>query len=96
MTNYLDNQRTHIDEFDLQLYTNAREALIRAMAHYRDGDLSNYFIIVVEGYKCIAHTSDEFEPLVLDKIIFPFDDEKLYPMQGLKTVYEFELNYIED
>lgn len=93
MTIYLDNYNSHIDEFDLALYKNAREALTKAMTHYKDGDLSNYFIIIVEGVKCIAHTSDEYKPLELDKIVVPFDDESIYSYTEIIATYEFKKKY---
>ena len=72
------------------LTENGRKALAKAVSHFNDGDLSDYFVIKVEGYNCIAHTSDDFTPYELDEHIFPYDDEKVYPMQGLVTEYGFK------
>ena len=70
---------------------NGLRALENAMCHYNDGRKVAFSIIEVEGYKCIAHikcvgTYQE----IFDEIIFPFDKERLYPIQGLQLEYTFK------
>ena len=91
MKNYLNTEFNEpIDQIDLQL-PNCRRALEKAMANFNDGCLSNYYLITVDGYKCIAHSSDDFTPIELDETIVPFDEELVYPCQGLETHYAFKL-----
>ena len=70
---------------------NGLRALENAMCHYNDDRKVAFSIIEVEGYKCIAHikcvgTYQE----IFDEIIFPFDKERLYPIQGLQLEYTFK------
>ena len=70
---------------------NGLKALDYAKSHYNDNFTLNYTVINVEGYKCIAHyKTDTNDDLKLDEIIFPFDKEKLYPIQGLQLEYSFK------
>ena len=79
-----------ITQTEIETIQNCKKALERAMTQHYDGNLNNYYLIVVEGYKCIAHSSDTFEPIILDEIIVPFDDKQVYPIQGLETTYAFK------
>ena len=67
---------------------NGLRALDYAKRHYNDNFTLNYTVINVEGYNCIAHyKTNTAEDLELDEIIFPFDKERLYPIQGLQLEY---------
>lgn len=76
---------------------NGLKALDYAKSHYNDNFTLNYTVINVEGYKCIAHykvdahcKTDTNADLELDEIIYPFDKERLYPIQGLQLEYSFK------
>ena len=51
---------------------------------------ATFVIIEVEGYKCIAYLTDEFSPYTLGEMIAPFDENKIYPLQGLVTLHAFK------
>lgn len=72
---------------------NGYRALEYAMLHYKDKRKHRFVIINVEGYDCIAHTANEEYPERLDEIIFPYDENKMFPMQGLELKYNFKLYY---
>lgn len=76
------------------------KALENAKCHYNDDFTLNYTVITVEGYSCIAHykidshcKTETTADLELDEIIFPFDKERLYPIQGLQLEYSFKRNW---
>ena len=73
---------------------NGLRALENAMRHYNDDRKVAFSIIEVEGYKCIAHIKCVGTwPEVFDEIIFPFDKDRIYPMQGLELKYNFKLKW---
>ena len=73
---------------------NGLRALENAMRHYNDDRRLAFSIVEVEGYKCIAHkTCLKTYPEELDEIIFPFDKDRIYPMQGLELKYSFKLKW---
>ena len=49
-----------------------------------------YVVIEVEGYHCIACVLDDFSPYTLASEIAPFDENQIYPVQGLVTKYAFQ------
>ncbi len=55
-----------------------------------DKDEDDFIVIRVEGYDCIALITDEFTPIEIAERIFPFDEERIYPMQGVETVVQFK------
>ena len=70
---------------------NGLKALEYAMRHYNDDRKVAFSIIEVEGYKCITHIKCVGTwPEIFDEIIFPFDKERLYPIQGLQLEYSFK------
>ncbi len=67
------------------------KALKNAKIHYNDNRNVAFSVIEVEDYKCIAHKNCVgIYPEVFDEIIFPFDKERLYPIQGLQLEYSFK------
>ena len=71
---------------------NGYRALEQATFHYNDFYRNNYVIINVEGYDCIAHYKNENpDDLELDEIIFPYDENRIYPIQALELKYRFKL-----
>ena len=70
---------------------NGLKALEYAQRHYNDDRKVAFSVIEVEGYKCIAHIKCVgICPEVFDEIIFPFDKERHYPIQGLQLEYSFK------
>ena len=70
---------------------NGLRALENAMRHYNDDRKVAFSIIEVEGYKCIVHIKCVGTyPAIFDEIIFPFNKERLYPIQGLQLEYSFK------
>ena len=49
-----------------------------------------YVVIVVEGYHCVACVLDDFCPYTLASEIAPFDENRIYPLQGLITTFAFK------
>ena len=49
-----------------------------------------FVVIEVEGYNCVANLCDAFFPYELSKPIVPFDENQIYPVQGLVTKYAFQ------
>lgn len=92
MKNYLDEIYT-VAEFKRDNSTLAEQAE-KAMQYFKgwypNKDNDNFVVIKVEGYHCVAYILDDFSPYVLAPSVAPFDKDKIYPLQGLITVYAFQ------
>jgi len=62
----------------------------RNLLCYYPNDEENFIIITVEGYKCVACLTDDFSPYEVAGTIAPFDENRIYPIQGLETVFQFK------
>lgn len=96
MKNYLDEVMT-VEEFK-DFYPKLAEKADKAMAKLKEyypeneNDEKNddrFVVIDVEGYKCVAYITDDFTPYELGTTIVPFDENRLYPIQGLETKFRF-------
>ena len=72
-----------------KLHENMREAYRRAKERFGSDNHEDYIIIRVENYQCVAFISDHFTPIEINKEVFPFDREKVYPMQAVKAEPRF-------
>ena len=92
MKNYLEEIYT-VSKFCLdnpELAEQAKRARHSLRGVFPTDDEDEFVIIEVESYYCVAYLMDEFYPYQLARTIQPFDKERIYPLQGLVTVYEFE------
>lgn len=92
MKNYLDEIYT-VSEFQRDnpaLAEKAERALNYLKGYCPGSEGATFVIIEVEGYKCIAFLLDDFSPCTLADMIAPFDENKIYPLQGLVTLYAFK------
>lgn len=92
MKNYLDEIYT-VSEFQRDnpaLAEKAERALNYLKGYCPGSEGATFVIIEVEGYKCVAFLLDEFAPYVLSDMIAPFDENKIYPLQGLVTQFSFK------
>ena len=69
----------------------------RALEHARNNltngweKLDDDFIVInVEGYPCVALVTNEWEPLEICTRVFPFDSERIYPMQEIEQKIYFK------
>ena len=68
-------------------------ALDYAKSNLTDGyakDDDDFVIITVEGYYCIALGQNNFLPLTINPRVFPFDNERIYPMQEIEEKIYFK------
>ena len=92
MNNYLDEIYT-VEQFKQDnpaLAGQADKALHYLKEHINHREDITFVVIEVEGYKCVAYVTDDFSPYVLGEYIAPFDDDRIYPLQGLTTNYAFK------
>ena len=92
MKNYLDEIYT-VSEFQRDnpaLAEKAERALNYLKGYCPGSEGATFVIIEVEGYKCVAYLTDESRPYTLGEMIAPFDENKIYPLQGLVTLYAFK------
>ena len=92
MKNYLDEIYT-VSEFQRDnpaLAKKAERALNYLKGYCPGSEDATFVIIEVESYKCVAYLTDEFSPYTLGEMIAPFDENKIYPLQGLVTLYAFK------
>lgn len=69
---------------------NLRAAYERARNYFGGNKTAEDFVIIrVEGYSCVALVTNEFRPIEVAEQIFPYDGERVYPMQGLCIKPEF-------
>lgn len=92
MENYIDYITT-VEEFKNDCPKLAKQAE-RAKEYLQEyclgADEDEFVVIEVEGYKCIAVLLDDTLPYRLGEMIAPFDENKIYPRQGLITKYAFK------
>ena len=70
-----------------------KKALDYAKRNVTDGyakEDDEFIVITVEGYKCIALITDEWNPIEICERVFPFDDERIYPMQEIEMTVNFK------
>ena len=92
MKNYLDEIYT-VSEFqhDHPALAEKAERALNYLKGYCPGNKDATFVIIeVEGYKCVAYLTDDFSPYTLGEMIAPFDENKIYPLQGLVTQFAFK------
>ena len=92
MKNYLDEIYT-VSEFQRDhpaLAKKAERALNYLKGYCPGSEGATFVIIEVESYKCVAFLLDDFSPYTLGEMIAPFDENKIYPLQGLVTLYAFK------
>ena len=92
MKNYLDEIYT-VSEFqrDHPALAEIAERALNYLKRYRPNSADATFIVIeVEGYKCVACLRDEFFPYELGSSVAPFDENQIYPVQGLTTKYAFQ------
>ena len=92
MKNYLDEIYT-LSEFKRDnpaLAEQAERAVQYLKGYCQNSDDVTYVVIEVEGYKCVACLRDEFYPYELGSSVAPFDENQIYPVQGLVTKYAFQ------
>lgn len=90
MKNYIFDLYT-VPEFKRDnptLAEKAEQALQYLKGYYPGG--SEFVVIEVEGYNCVACLCDEFCPYELGTSVAPFDEKQIYPVQGLITQYAFK------
>ena len=90
MKNYLDEIYT-LSEFKRDnpaLAEQAERAKQYLKGYYPNS--SEFVVIKVEGYNCVACLCDEFFPYELGSSVAPFDENQIYPVQGLVTKYAFQ------
>lgn len=54
--------------------------------------MDDFIVIRVQGYNCLALVTDEFEPIEIADMVFPFDATRTYPMQRIKQEITFTIN----
>lgn len=71
--------------------TNMSKAFKEAKVHFGyDKTLEDFIVIQVEGYHCIALVINDFHPIEIAETIFPFDKNRIYPMQGVVIEPKFK------
>ena len=74
-----------------------KEIINRAL-EYAKSNLSNgwdkldddFIIINVEGFPCVALVTNEWQPIEICERVFPFDSERIYPMQEIEAKIYFK------
>lgn len=97
MENYID-EITTVEQFKLdnpKLADQAQKAKNYLKERYVNADEDDFIVIEVESYKCVAVLLDDFVPYRVGEIIQPFDENRIYPIQGLETKFAFKRYYKE-
>lgn len=50
-----------------------------------------FIVINVEGYSCIALVTSEWSPIEICDRVFPFDRDRIYPMQEIEQKIYFKV-----
>jgi len=70
---------------------NFENALFYAKSRSQSQDDDDYVVITVEGYKCIAVVTNEFTPIEISPVVYPYDDTRVYPMQEVEVRSAFKV-----
>ena len=67
------------------MFNNFRIALNKAMQETGDDDMHHFYIVQVESFDCIVHLRETYGygRQSFDKYVYPFDENRLYPVQQL-------------
>lgn len=79
---------------DEQTQTKLQAALNYARNHVTDGwkkEDDEFIVINVEGYSCIALVTSEWSPIEICDRVFPFDRDRIYPMQEIEQKIYFKV-----
>ena len=84
-------QITRIEDI---FYKNLRINRLKTVKN-RLGDLIGYEVveIEIEGYKCITKRIDKEDEQEISEKVYPFDENRRYPMQEIQAVYSFKRYY---
>ena len=74
------------------------KAIMNRALEYAKNNLTNgwdkldddFIIINVEGFPCVALVTNEWQPLEICERVFPFDSERIYPMQEIEAKIYFK------
>lgn len=96
MENYLNNYVeavTTVEQFKTEypkLAEQAQRAKDYLKGRYEQANEDDYIVIEVEGYNCVAVILDDCLPYTVGELIAPFDENRIYPLQGLVTKFAFK------
>ena len=62
-----------------------------ARGFFPKAEKDDFIIIIVEGYNCITIITNEWQPIEIAEEVVPFDENKVYPLQGIKQEVSFKL-----
>lgn len=67
------------------LIENAKKAKDYLRSWVSTDEDTDYVIIKIDGYYNVCKVIDEFQPIEICTTVAPFDREKIYPIQKIKT-----------
>lgn len=92
LSNYVDAITT-VEQFKKE-YPNLAEKAEFAKKYlkgfYEQLNENDFIVIEVETYYCVAVVLDYTLPYIVGDHIAPFDENRTYPLQGLKTIFIFK------
>lgn len=59
-------------------------------AGIRKENYNEYLVIKIQSYYNIVHIAFESDILELDNVVYPFDEERIYPMQEIKQEIRYK------
>ena len=80
----------HREDYRAMLASQFNENLADKMLKIIDWNWSDFaeetaILIEVEGTKCLTWITDDFTPIECAEKVFPFDENRIYPMQMVET-----------
>jgi len=96
MENYLGNYIdaiTTVEQFKKEcpkLAEKAEYAKEYLKGFYQQLNETDFIVIEVESYYCVAVVLDYKLPYIVGDHIAPFDEKRTYPLQGLETKFVFK------
>lgn len=84
----LSNFRAYSPEKEVEVM---ERAFNYAKGFFPNAEDEDFIIIIVEGYYCITVITNEWTPIDIADEAVPFDENKVYPLQGLKQEVTFKL-----
>ena len=77
-----------------QFNENLADKILRIIeSHWSDFAEETAIVITVEGIKCLTWITDDFTPIECAEKVFPFDENRIYPMQMAEMQICFKRYY---
>ena len=93
-SNFDEHRDDYREMLSSQFNENLADKILKIIEYnWSDFAEETAIVIEVEGTKCLTWITDEFTPIECAEKVFPFDEERIYPMQMAEMKICFKRYY---